>query len=578
MRQRSAVTLTRTPASQRDAAATAAMLAIFSMVMAAPNLPTPLLAVYRTRFGLSSFAVTVVFSAYLVALVVSLLGSDRITRGRQPHHVVAAAIGVVAIGNLMLATDSSAAVLVAGRVLTGLGIGLGTGAAALVLRAVGGPRATAANATCALAGSTVGTTVSALLVQYAPHPTGLVYLAHAAALAGLGAVVLAWPKLRTPPSEPTSMNGPVSHTHGPALVAAFAVGVAAWTTAGLGLALTPVLAAELIHIDNRVVSALPAILLLAMACLGQYAAGRHRARLELCAALTLMSAGLAAIAFAAALHSLPTLLLACAIAGLGQGLGFRTALTSAINLAHPQRHATATSRFAAIAYAGSVLNTLSLGALATAIGLAPAYRWLAGAFILASATTIGLILSRPDTPPTSRPAGSSDRESTTPVSPGLVPSRYTSDRAARASAIGAAARTAPDDVFLRHWRAARALTAGEWVPSILLTLWDEPLHYKEILAAVRTHEVGAWGWDRRPEKLHDSVLARTLRRMNDDGLIDRDESLGVFPPSVLYALTPPGRELLAAAAALAQWAEQHPDVVVGAAVRHRRDQNSTRSD
>jgi DNA-binding HxlR family transcriptional regulator len=96
--------------------------------------------------------------------------------------------------------------------------------------------------------------------------------------------------------------------------------------------------------------------------------------------------------------------------------------------------------------------------------------------------------------------------------------------------------------LLPAWHGARALTAGEWVPAVMLTLLASPLRYTAILSAVRSRDTDMSA--RRHETLHDSVLARTLRRMADDGLLDRSERTGVFPPSVLYALTPPARERL----------------------------------
>jgi DNA-binding HxlR family transcriptional regulator len=97
---------------------------------------------------------------------------------------------------------------------------------------------------------------------------------------------------------------------------------------------------------------------------------------------------------------------------------------------------------------------------------------------------------------------------------------------------------------------------------VMLTLLDGPMHYKDILSAVRSLNSDVRG--RRHQTLQDSVLTRTLRQATDDGLIDRYGRTAVFSSSVLYALTPSGRELLNAVVPLVHWGELHPDVVSSA--------------
>jgi len=79
------------------------------------NLPTPLYGVYQERFGFSSTALTLIFAAYTIALIPSLLVfgqlSDRV--GRRP--VIAGGLGVAAIGLALLATAQSTAWLLAAR-------------------------------------------------------------------------------------------------------------------------------------------------------------------------------------------------------------------------------------------------------------------------------------------------------------------------------------------------------------------------------------------------------------------------------------------------------------------------------
>jgi DNA-binding HxlR family transcriptional regulator len=116
--------------------------------------------------------------------------------------------------------------------------------------------------------------------------------------------------------------------------------------------------------------------------------------------------------------------------------------------------------------------------------------------------------------------------------------------------------TPADDDFLACWYDARALTAADWTPSILMALLDGPLHYREIKSIVSSFRVS----DRRtlrPRTFHESSLSRTLSRMTDDSLLERHECLGAFPPSVTYSLTPAARAIVDAVVPMAAWAQHN---------------------
>jgi DNA-binding HxlR family transcriptional regulator len=89
----------------------------------------------------------------------------------------------------------------------------------------------------------------------------------------------------------------------------------------------------------------------------------------------------------------------------------------------------------------------------------------------------------------------------------------------------------------KYWHGLHELTRvldGEWVPAILATLALGPRHFTEILTEIQSTGTGQPDPNRR---LHDSILGRTLRRMEDNGLITRDELTATFPKSTTYELT-----------------------------------------
>ena len=86
----------------------------------------------------------------------------------------------------------------------------------------------------------------------------------------------------------------------------------------------------------------------------------------------------------------------------------------------------------------------------------------------------------------------------------------------------------------------------KWSVLILLLLGDGDLRFSEL--------------KRRIDGISRKMLSQTLRTLERDGLVIR-EIVPTRPPTVSYAITPLGRELLSALSSMMKWAETHmPDV------------------
>ena len=66
---------------------------------------------------------------------------------------------------------------------------------------------------------------------------------------------------------------------------------------------------------------------------------------------------------------------------------------------------------------------------------------------------------------------------------------------------------------------------------------------------------------RKVNGVSERMLSQTLQWLEADGLVHR-RSLPVVPPHVEYSLTPLGREAATRVAALADWIEEHLDLLV----------------
>lgn len=127
-----------------------------------------------------------------------------------------------------------------------------------------------------------------------------------------------------------------------------------------------------------------------------------------------------------------------------------------------------------------------------------------------------------------------------------------------------------DDRFLRGLYDLKYLFGDKWVPAILVALSDGPLRRKEILSTIGSYLIGE-EWSDKHNTLHDSILARTLKKMTEEGLLVRERCTETFPPSVTYAMMPEVREALSLFEPLVAWLDRHPELVAQAQAYARRD-------
>ncbi|MGW4037750.1 MFS transporter [Streptomyces sp. NPDC004778] len=173
---------TRTRTKRRTRTTSFALnVSVLAALLAASSAPTPL---YQNQWGLSALAVTVVFSAYALALLLALLTTGALSDhlGRRP--VLAGALLMVAASMVLLASADGAGSLTTARVLQGAATGAATSAAGAALLDLENPRrpgrSALASSVTPVAGMATGVLVSTLLVRFAPAPTVTVYVLLAA--------------------------------------------------------------------------------------------------------------------------------------------------------------------------------------------------------------------------------------------------------------------------------------------------------------------------------------------------------------------------------------------------------------
>ncbi|HEY7280907.1 MAG TPA: MFS transporter [Actinomycetota bacterium] len=340
------------------------------VLMTGVNLATPLYAVYADRFRFSSLVLTLVFAAYALTLVISLMLFGRLS-DRFGRRVVGFAGLLVACGGLALfAAASSIVWLFAARAVQGLAVGMVSGAAtaALVeLDPAGEARRPALLAGLAqAAGSGAGPLVAGMLAQWAPAPLRLSFLVLLGATVVAAAFVLTLPR-GGGGGEPWRIQLP--RVPGEILGDFLRVGLTAgivWAALALCLSIVPSYSAQLLRTDDLALLGAMAALALAASCVAQVVSRRFHGRPQPAQArgLVVLAAGLAALVLAAPLHSLPLLLVSALAIGVGHGLSFLDAQAELNDMAPSKRRGEITAAFIVCIYVlvgGSVVASGLLG-------------------------------------------------------------------------------------------------------------------------------------------------------------------------------------------------------------------------
>jgi MFS family permease len=366
------------------------------------NLPTPLYGVYQDRFGFSGSQLTLIFATYTIVLIPSLLVfgqlSDKV--GRRP--VIAGGLGVAALGLILLASAQSTAWLYVGRAVQGAGLGaaVGTIPAALVELEPSGDHGRAALAAVLgqSGGSAAGPLVAGALAQWAPAPRQLCYLvALAVTIVTAVAVLRTREPLRATgewrpqrPSVPAAIRVPFAR--------ATLTCAAVWAVGALFLSVVPSYVADLLDTSDLALLGVISATMLTVACLAQAFSLRDAMTAQLAAqmGLGLLIAGIGALVLAFPLHSLPLMLVAAVLAGGGLGFGYFGSQTEINRLAPGERRGEVTAAFISSVYLAVSVTVVGTGLLTDATSLFAAVATAGSVIAVLAASMLAWHLAVPD--------------------------------------------------------------------------------------------------------------------------------------------------------------------------------------
>jgi len=311
----------------------ALLASIVLFFLAGSSAPTPLYAIYQAAWGFSPVTVTVIFGIYAVAVLATLLtfGSLSDYVGRRPVLIVATLLQAGTM--IIFATAQGLTALLVARVLQGLSTGAAISAIGAGLLDLDRARGTVANSVAPMAGTATGGLLSALMVQYLPAPTHLVYLVLAAIFVLQAVGVALMPESTAPrPGALASIRPRLrvpAELRASVLLAAPAL-VATWALAGFYGSLGPALVRRTLGSSSVLMGGLTLFILAGSGALTVLL-------LRGWAALRIMNSGAVALivgvglTLVAAAHGTASLFFVGAVlAGAGFGAGFQGAIRTVL--------------------------------------------------------------------------------------------------------------------------------------------------------------------------------------------------------------------------------------------------------
>jgi hypothetical protein len=336
-------------------------------LLAASAAPTPLYATYARDWGFTPVTTTIIFGVYAVAVLAALLTLGRLSDylGRKP--VLLAALAGQAAALALLATAGGIGELLLARIIQGLATGSALGAIGAGMVDIDRERGTLANALSPGLGTGTGAIASALLVQYLPAPTHLVYLAIIAVLA-VQAAGVALLRETVAPSRP-SPAVLVPEVRLPAAVrgrmlAATPVVFAVWALAGLYGALGPALVQAMTGSASELLGGLSLTALALPAVIAVYLLRGVPARHLMLAGIAALVTGVAITLAALSAGSVALFFAGTAISGIGFGIGFQGGIRTVVPAAAPRDRAGVLSLLFTVAYLGMGIPAVGAGLLA----------------------------------------------------------------------------------------------------------------------------------------------------------------------------------------------------------------------
>ncbi|MFF0461435.1 MFS transporter [Streptomyces mexicanus] len=365
----------------------------FLTAMAFSTVPTPLYPLYMAKDGFSTFMVTVVFATYAVGVVISLVLAGHLSDRVGRKKVLLPAIGLELVAAVLFLTSTALPVLLAARLLTGLGVGMITATATAHLQELHTAHrpgaslqrfelvSTAAN----IGGLGVGPLVAGLLAQWVSGPLRTPYLVFAVLLlVSVVAIALTPETVEEQSVRPPYRPQRVSLDHGDraGFTAAAAAGFASFAVFGLFTSVAPGFVAGSLHHPSRALAGLIVFAVFGAAAAAQSLTTTLSTAAKRRLGLAAQAVGLVTLVVGMHVGDLATFLVGGIVSGIGAGVLFKASLGTVAALATPAKRSEALAGLFLISYLGLTLPAVGIGVATRSFSTPTVLTWFAGLLLL----------------------------------------------------------------------------------------------------------------------------------------------------------------------------------------------------
>ncbi len=360
--------------------------------------PTPLYHQYQEHFGLTPFMITIIFAAYVFALLFALLtvGSLSDYTGRRP--VVLSALAANILAMIVFMTANSAAALVVAGTIQGFANGVAITTLAATILDTDKQRAAVLNSVTAFAGLSAGTLGAGALVTFAPAPEQLVFMV-LMVLSAIEAAIL-WFMPETSAPKPGALASLLPHIHVPRVArATFAaitpVNFASWSLGGFYFSLMPSVVRSATGTTLPIVGGLVVAALTISGAIAVVILRKLPTERILIIGIVTLTIGVMITLGGIQLQNVAIMLFGTLFGGIGFGTVFSGTLRMVLSNAQAGDRAGLLSAYFVEGYLAFSIPALAAGFLAPVIGLGrTADFYGAGVILLAISTLIVNILRR----------------------------------------------------------------------------------------------------------------------------------------------------------------------------------------
>jgi MFS family permease len=352
--------------------------AVVSLVttFAAVGSTIPLFNIYRAEDGFTNADISLTVVAYSAATLGTLLVLGRLSNyvGRRPTAL--ASLGLLVLGCLVLLSVHHIGILIAGRLLMGLGAGLASSSltAYIVDAAPARPTwlASVASSQTVMLGLAVGAIASGALVQFGPWPRDLIFLVLVGMLLLSAALVAISPETMPPTpgawrSLRPSVRVPVRVKH--LLPVAAAVFLATWATGAFYQAFVPALVKDQLHTNSSLVLGLVFAAYFGPSALGAPLGGRFSPAAAQRVGMIAFLAGWIGLITAITTGVLPLFIAATIVAGAAQGIAISAATRGLLYGSALADRAPIFAVVYLLSYSGATIPSLISAQLSNAVSL-----------------------------------------------------------------------------------------------------------------------------------------------------------------------------------------------------------------